>query len=298
MIRGIQATAGRFHTNQLHILVIEKGCKGPHCVRAATDAGGDDIRQAPLALEKLFARLFTDDLLKVTHHHRERMRTDHRADRVDAANRVLEVFLESRIDSIFQRRGTPRHGHQVTAQDLHLGDVRVFLFDIHLTHVNLAWNSNQGAGSGQSHPVLTRTGLGQHLLLTHVLCQQGLADAVIDLVGTGVIEVLTLEIDPRSTELFRQPAGVEQWTRAADIVALQVAQFLLERPGLAYFIIGRCDFIHHHLQFRRDDLTTIVSEIAVLVGHGGGGHMHACLTWGSLVGKQYVNLPRWPPQAH
>ena len=40
--------------------------------------------------------------------------------------------------------------------------------------------------------MLSGSGLGNHSGLSHFLCQEHLTDNVIDLVGTGVVQILTL----------------------------------------------------------------------------------------------------------
>ena len=50
----------------------------------------------------------------------------------------------------------------------------------------------RGRGGG-GHPVLARAGLGDDPLLAHAAREQGLAEHVVDLVRTGVGEVLALQ---------------------------------------------------------------------------------------------------------
>lgn len=40
--------------------------------------------------------------------------------------------------------------------------------------------------------MLSGSGLGNHSGLPHFLCQKHLADDIVDLVGTGVVQILTL----------------------------------------------------------------------------------------------------------
>lgn len=131
------------------------------------------------------------------------MRPDDRTDGIDEALWVLEVFLEGAVYRFLERRGAAGNRHQLAAEDLHLGDVGVFFLDIHLAHVDLAGDAHQRTGGGEGHAVLPGAGLGDDFLLAHELGQQRLAQAVVDLVRTGVIEVFTLEVDLRTAEFFR-----------------------------------------------------------------------------------------------
>ena len=57
--------------------------------------------------------------------------------------------------------------------------------------------------------------------LFHPLRKHHLADGVVDLVRTGVVQVLALEVNLGAARVFCQPLGVKQRRRPADVV-LQV----------------------------------------------------------------------------
>src|SRR5262249_50086174 len=76
--------------------------------------------------------------------------------------------------------------------------------------------------------------------LPHPPAEEGLADAVVDLVRPGVVEVLALEVDARPAELARQVLGEPEPRRPADVVAEEplelgderrVGPRLVPRPG-------------------------------------------------------------------
>ena len=66
--------------------------------------------------------------------------------------------------------------------------------------------------------MLPGPGLGDDARLAHAPRQQGLADAVVDLVGPGVIEVLALEEDAGPAGLLGQPFGEIERRGPADVV--------------------------------------------------------------------------------
>src|SRR6185312_13644853 len=63
------ASAG-FDADELHGCVFEKWMEDADCVAATADAGDDGIGQAAFGLENLFARLYADDAMEITDHHR------------------------------------------------------------------------------------------------------------------------------------------------------------------------------------------------------------------------------------
>jgi len=73
---------------------------------------------------------------------------------------------------------------------------------------------------------------GQHYLYphdypNHWVAQQYLPDAVVDFVGTGVVQVFTLEVNP-ATVLLGQAVCQVEWGRASHVVAQQLVVFTLE----------------------------------------------------------------------
>ncbi len=55
--------------------------------------------------------------------------------------------------------------------------------------------------------VLAGAGLGDDARLAHALGEQDLAEAIVDLVRAGVVQLLALEIDLRAAEMLGQPLG-------------------------------------------------------------------------------------------
>ena len=64
-----------------------------------------------------------------------------------------------------------------------------------------------GARGRGGHAVLAGPGLGDDPPLAHAAGEQGLADRVVDLVGAGVGDVLTLEPDLRPASGLRAGPG-------------------------------------------------------------------------------------------
>ncbi len=90
--------------------------------------------------------------------------------------------------------------------------------------------------------MLARTGLGNDPLLAHAQGQQGLPQGVVDLVGTGVVQIFTLEPDAGATVgaavVGGETLGLIQRCRPPDVVLEQTVELGGESgivPGL-----GRC----------------------------------------------------------
>ena len=85
-----------------------------------------------------------------------------------------------------------------------------------------------GTGRGRGHAVLSGARLGYDALFAQPPGQQRLSQGVVDLVRTGVGQVLSLEIDLRPAQMGGQPPGVGERCWAAHVSAHQVVQLRLE----------------------------------------------------------------------
>ena len=76
--------------------------------------------------------------------------------------------------------------------------------------------------------MLPGAGLGDDAPLAHVLRQQRLSQSVVDLVGSCVGKVLSLEVDASAAELSGQVAGEVQRRRPSRVVRVVVGEPVLE----------------------------------------------------------------------
>jgi hypothetical protein len=84
--------------------------------------------------------------------------------------------------------------------------------------------------------VLSSSRLGDDARLAHAPCEQDLAQAVVDLVAAGVIELVALEVDlcavagcGRSPQVLGQPLGEVERARPARVVRVEIIDLGLER---------------------------------------------------------------------
>ncbi len=83
------------------------------------------------------------------------------------------------------------------------------------------------------------TGFRDQAFFAHALGQQYLADAVVDLVCAGVIELFTLEVDLRATAELGQALGEVQRVWTAHVIALEIGHLFDEfRVDLGGFVLA------------------------------------------------------------
>ncbi len=198
--------------------VVDERGEHPRRVRTAADAGHHRVGQPADLVEALGLRLPADHRLKVADDHRKRVRADHAADRVMRGPRRAHPVAHRFVGRVAQGPRAGRHRHDRRPQRPHVEDVELLTPDVFFTHVDRALDAKQGAGRRRGDAVLASPGLGDHAGLVHPLRQHHLADGVVDLVRTGVVQILALQVDLGASGVFRQPLGVKQGRRAADVV--------------------------------------------------------------------------------
>ena len=100
--------------------------------------------------------------------------------------------------------------------------------DVGRAHVDDAGQAEARRDGGRGDAVLAGAGLGDDARLAHALGQQDLAEAVVDLVRAGVVQLLALEIDLRAAEMLGQPLGEIERARPAGIVLSRCVELGLE----------------------------------------------------------------------
>ncbi len=76
--------------------------------------------------------------------------------------------------------------------------------------------------------MLASAGFRDDAGLAHALGEQDLADAIVDLVRTGVVQLFALEIDLGAAEMFGEAFSEIERARAADIMGAEIGQFFLK----------------------------------------------------------------------
>ena len=145
-------------------------------------------------------RFAADDRLEVAHHHRIGVRARRRADDVEGGRDVRHPVAQRLVHRVLERARARRHRHDLGAEQAHAEDVGLLPLDIRLAHEHDARQAEARADGGGRDAVLARAGFGDDARLAHAARQQHLADAVVDLVRAGVVELVALEVDFRAAD--------------------------------------------------------------------------------------------------
>ena len=189
------AVARRLGDREPDARLADEARQQPDRVRATADARQGEIGQSTLGSPELDRRLVADAPLQVADDRRVRVRAHRRAEHVVRRFDIRHPVAHRLVDRVLERRRAGRDGAHLRAERMHAQHVRLLALDVLGAHVHDAGQAEQGAGGGRRDAVLAGAGLGDHSGLAEAAREQRLAERVIDLVGAGVGEVLTLEVE-------------------------------------------------------------------------------------------------------
>ncbi len=238
-IRHFQSVAAGFDAVNLHLPVVEEIVEQAHRVRAAADAGDQRVGQPSFALQHLLAHFPADDRLEIAHHRRIGMRPGHRADDVEGVLDIRHPVAQRVVHGVLERAVARRDRHHLRAQQLHAEDVRLLPLDVGRAHIDDARQAEARRDRRHGDAMLAGAGLGDDAGLAHAAGELDLAEAIVDLVRAGMVQLVALEIDLGAAETLGQPLGEIERAGAAGIMGVELVQLGLEARIALGGLIGR-----------------------------------------------------------
>ena len=177
------------------------------------------------------------------------MGTRHRSKDVVRGLHIGDPVTDRLTGGVFEGGGPRRHRVNGGTEEAHPEHVQSLSAHVFSAHVHHTLQAEAGTNGGGGHTMLASTGFGDHPLLTHPQSQKGLPKSVIDLVGTGVIQVFPLQPDAGTTVgtavVLREPFRFVKRCSPTDIALQQPIEFRGERrifPGLSSRLLqlGQC----------------------------------------------------------
>ena len=228
VVVAVQPQTTGFNAVHGHFRVFDVWVEHTNGVRATTDTGNNRIWLTANLLFTLALGFATNDALEVTYQHWVRVRTGRGTNDVEGVVNVGYPVTHRLVHGVFQGRCTGRNRVHFGTQQLHAVHVQLLTLNVGRTHEDLAFQTKTGRYGGRCHAVLTSTGFSNDFLFAHKLGQQRLTNGVVHLVGTGVVQVFTLQEDARATTVVAQTLGIVQRRRTADVVCQVVVERFLE----------------------------------------------------------------------
>ena len=229
VLARIQPMPRRFHADQPHRGIVQERVKQPNGIAPAADGRNRHIRQPPFGLLHLRLRLNADNTLKIAHHRRIRVRSSGSPDNIKSVVHIRHPVAHGVVHRILQRRGARTHRNHLRPQQLHAEHIRLLPLHVDRAHVNRARQAKQRAHRRGRHAMLPSARLRDNPRLAHPPRQQNLAQAVVDLMRPGMVQLVALKINLCAPKLLGQPLGKPQRARPSHIMLQVIIQLGLER---------------------------------------------------------------------
>ena len=153
------------------------------------------------------------------------MRTCDRANAVERVAHIGHPVAQGLVHRILERGCSGGYGNHLGTEQLHAEDVRLLPGDIRFSHIDDARQPEAGANRGRCDTMLTRSGLRDDSGLPHSSGEKDLAEDIVDLVGTGMIEFVAFEVHPCAAQRLRYALRKVEWRWPSDIIAKELVHF-------------------------------------------------------------------------
>ena len=201
---------------------------------------------------------------------------------VDIGDPIAQRF----IHRVFKGAAPGAHRYDFSAEQFHAKHIWLLALYILRAHKHYTRQVKTRTNRRCSDAMLARTGLGNDAGLAHALGEQNLAQAIIDLMRAGVVELIALKIDFRAlfracdfAHMFGQSFSKIERARATNIM-LEVIVKLIAKFGVFLggfiFLLEREDERHERLGNKpaaknaKAAIFVRAHGIAVLCAHNGG----------------------------
>ena len=220
-----------FDTKHLDLFVVEKRMEQANRVRSSANCRYQQIGQAIDTRQHLRARFLADDALEIANKFGIWVWARGSADDVECIVDIGDPVAQPFVHGILQRACTARDRNDFRAQQTHAEHIWLLPFNVLRTHVNKARQAKACANSGRRNAMLASTCFCDDPRFAHTNGKQNLANAVVDLVRTSVVQFVALEPDLRAFARWRvlahfigQALGIIKRRGATDIMFKQIVK--------------------------------------------------------------------------
>ncbi len=135
------------------------------------------------------------------------MRSGHRTNDIKSVGYFGRPETHGLVHGVFQRAAATADRLDFGTEKFHALNIGRLPLDVFGAHEDPALHAEKSRHGGGRHSMLAGPGFGNQLALAHPLGQQGLPKGVVDLVGSCVGQIFTLEIDCSALQRLGQAAG-------------------------------------------------------------------------------------------
>ena len=201
--------------------------------------------------------------MHIWHHLRERVGAYHGTDAVNGILITVQVRFKGGIHSFLQTLEAVRDRHHLGTQDFHAGDVRSLLGNIYRSHVNFAFQAEEGGGCSQRHAMLSCARFRDNALLAHVFGQKAFPHAMVELMGACMVQIFPLQVNLRGAQVAGKAFAVVNRGGTSLKLFADAPQFINELGGVGYRLVGFRNFFKSGNQLVRQVNAAVFAKTAL-----------------------------------
>ena len=209
-------------------VIIEKRMEQAHGIGAAADTRNQGVRKLPLGFDNLFFDFPPDNTLEVTHHGRIRVGPGNCPNNVEGVFDIGDPISERFIHGIFQGRCAACYRYNFGTQQFHAENVGGLTFDVGFAHIDDTRKIKQGADGRRGHTMLAGACFCNDPLFAHSTGKEDLSERIVNLVRSGVVELITLKVNPGSAQLSSKALGKIQRAWTPNVVFCVIVKISLK----------------------------------------------------------------------
>lgn len=204
---SVNTISSSLNSDESYRQVLGEGVEHSNAVGASSDTSNNNIGKLSAELLELGLGLVSNDGLESTDNSGEGVRTYGGSNDVVGGGESGDPSTKGLVDGITKGASSSLDSNNGGSEKLHTEDVESLTTDVLSPHVDGTLETELSTNSSGGDSMLSGSGLGNDLLLSETTCQKNLSKGVVDLVGSSVVEVLTLQPDLSSSTVLGETVG-------------------------------------------------------------------------------------------
>ncbi len=166
--------------------------------------------------------------MKVPYHTGVGVGAQGRTQDVVSASHVRDPIAHGFVDCLLKCFAASLDAPNFSSTQAHAENVQGLSSHVFRPHVDHAFKTETSAYRSGCDPMLSGSSLGNDALLAHSLGKQGLAEGIVDLVGSGVQQVFPLEVNLCAAQAIAKPFRAIEFGRPAGKAAKHLIKLSLK----------------------------------------------------------------------
>ena len=234
--------------------------EGTDGIASASHTGKHNIRLPSFLFHDLLFDFFGDHSLEVPDHGREGMGPHNRAKAVMCIIHPAGPLSHSLGNSILQCRCTGLYRNHFRTKETHTIYVQCLTLRILFTHENHTLHAKQRCCRSCGNTMLPGTCFSDQSCFTHFFRQQSLTKYIVDLMGTGMVQILSFQINFGTAQILCHLFCIIKTAGTACIIIEKSSQLSVKFRIILIMVIRFFQLDHGIHQCFRNILTTMYAK--------------------------------------